>query len=88
MSLYNTGPTILELRRAALLAQGMSNKEIAEMETVVPDTVKSTFKRLKLKMDVYTNIQLVVELQRRKILVWNRERELLIVNENLFKEAT
>lgn len=83
---YIIYPTELELRRAALLAQGMSTKEIADAETVSADTIKSTFKRLINKMGVDNRLQLVIELQRRKLLVWDRNREHLGVNGYLFRE--
>lgn len=86
MSLYNTGPTQLELRRAALLARGMTRREIAEVETVSIETVKSTIRRLRLKFVVNSSLQLVIELQRRKLLVWDRGREELIVNPSLFAD--
>ena len=76
---YDIQPTALEVRRAALATQGLSNKAIAEVETVSVETVKSTFMRLRQKTSTKNMLTLVVELNRRKLLVWDRDRKKLVV---------
>ena len=75
----------VDLRRAALLANEMSYTNIAEIEVVSVHTVKSTMKRLRAKLGKRTGAGVVIELQRMRLLVWDRDREYLIPNEELFR---
>ncbi len=84
MGLHNTGLTILDMRHAELLAQGLSHQEIADVRGVSLNTVKTMIKRLHVKVGTHSALQLVMELQRRKLLVWNRERAALGVSRVMF----
>ena len=75
----------VDLRRAALLASELSYQQIAEREIVSTETVKSTMKRLRAKLGKRTGAGVVIELQRMKLLVWDRDREYLIPNDELYK---
>ena len=82
-----TGLTRLDMERAALLANGLSRKDIAEFQHVSLNTVKTMLKHLYAKVGAHSALQLIMELQRRKLLVWDKEREHLIVNPVLFGES-
>ena len=75
----------VDLRRAALLASELCYQEIAEREVVSTEAVKSTMKRLRAKLGKRTGAGVVLELQRMRLLVWDRDREYLIPNDELFK---
>ena len=75
----------VDLRRAALLANELSYQEIAEQETISTETMKSTMKRLRAKLGKRTGAGVVIELQRLRLLVWDRDREYLEPNKELYK---
>ena len=82
-----TGLTRLDMERAALLANGLSRQDIANLQQVSLNSVKTMLKHVYIKVGAHSALQLVMELQRRKILVWDREREQLIVNPVLFGQG-
>src|SRR3990167_9020613 len=75
----------IDLRRAALLAREMSYTNIAKNDVVSIHTVRSTMKQLRAKLGKRTGAGVVIELQRMRLLVWNRDREYLIPNDELYK---
>ena len=75
----------VDLRRAALLANELSYQEIADQETISTETVRSTMKRLRVKLGKRTGAGVVIELQRLRLLVWDRDREYLEPNKELYK---
>ena len=93
MRQYNVGPkkyvrlTRLNMEHAAMLANGLSREDIAEVQHVSLNTVKTMLKHLYAKVGAHSALQLIMELQRRKLLVWDREREHLVVNSILFGQG-
>ena len=91
MSTYEMGPTQLQLRRAAMIARGMSRSQVADAEGVSVDSIKKTIHWLAVRMEVKTvvgqSMPLILELARRKWLVWDRDRQFLTVNRDMFKQT-
>jgi len=74
----------VDLRRAALVAREMSYSQVARVEFVSTETIRSTMKRLRTKLGKHTTVGVVLELKRLNLLVWDREREYLEPNKELY----
>jgi len=67
-----------------LAAQGLINKDIGEALGIAEQTVKHHVKTVSRKLDKHSKMQTVTELIRLKHLVWDQDRERLIVNPALY----
>lgn len=77
----------LDLHRAALMAREMCHKDIAQLEVVSTEAIKSTANRLRMKTGRRTGLGAVIELMRWGLLVWDRERLYLEPNKELYQNV-
>lgn len=78
------GVTKLELERAVLIANGLTYQEIADKLYISKETVKSSMRSIRNKVLCEPHggqtIPAIMELIRRKLLVWDRDRTKIIIN--------
>lgn len=65
-------------------AEGLTNKEIGEVLKISEETVRSHVHNICKTLNKHSKMQAVIELVRTKHLVWDRNRELLIINRDLY----
>ena len=76
--------TLRKLEVMELAAQGLINREIGTRLGIDEETVRSHVQNVCKALDTHSKLQATIELVRTKHLVWDRDRALLIINQDLY----